>query len=857
MFKAIFNDRLGEIVHVLDDSDDKWQQYPASDFHYAYRKSPSGTFTSLYGDKLEKITSFDETDTDLFESDLNIEMKVLLDLYKGNEEVPKGHRIVIYDIETSTEGGFPNIMTGDKAITAIALYDYATDKYYSLILDKESKIKDKIDGNHTLRAFKTEERLLSNFLTLWRELNPTIISGWNSWMFDDPYIYNRIKAVLGKKAAYKLSPLGIVYQNQFTKRLVIGGVSSLDYIELYKKWCPVMKSSYSLANVSNDEELEHRKLTYKGNLDDLYKNDINRFIEYNLVDVKVVKDLNDKYDFINLAIAVCTKGKIPYERFNFSSWFIDGAILDYLHVNNLIGPNRPANYRQLYTEQEKSDDDGFIGAYVKEAEPNIFKWIVSCDITSLYPSTIMSLNISNETLIGKIENWDWDSYKNGSVKEIKINDFVYTRDEFEKMKSNNSIAIGVNGGVYTLKKRGVIPTILDRWFSERVHFRKLAGQYAKEGDKEKEEFYDRRQKREKVFLNSIYGSTGMIGGRWYNVVNAEAVTTSGQAIIKSGERLVNNIINSALNTPETDDRVVAIDTDSLYFSLNALMENDKIDENDKVKYSIDKLTYIADKINVMYSHMLPIVFNVPVDQNRIKIIPDVVAKRAIWLGKKRYSLLKVWDMEKMKEVKDKVGNEGKIEHKGIDVIRSSFPYAFQKMLGSVLENVLRDKTFELIDVDVMEFEESIKDITPINLSAGTSVKWVSRKGDKQYNPKERVPFSIVKGSPISVKAALAHNDILKASKLDTQFRPFMAGEKVKWMYLVDCNPYAVEALAFRGDDSDSDVILRLLNEYGDKEKMYMRVLKNKLLKIYVAMKRNFPNRGGLQAAKSFNFNEEW
>ena len=487
MYKAIFNDRLKGVVHVLDDSDDKWQQYSASDFHYAYRKNPQGNFTSLYGDKLERITAFDETDADLFESDLNIEMRVLLDLYKGNEEVPKGHRIVIYDIECSTEGGFPDINTGDKPITAIALYDYTTDKYYSLILDREKKVQNKISGNEILRAFETEVGLLTNFLTLWRELNPTIISGWNNWFFDDPYIYNRIKVVLGKQATYKLSPLGIVYQNQFTKRLVIGGISSLDYIELYKKWCPVMKSSYSLANVAKDEELKHQKLTYKGNLDDLYKNDINRFIEYNLVDVKIVRDLNDKYDFINLAVSVCTKGKIPYERFKFSSWFIDGAILDYLHVNNLIGINRAANHRQLYAEQEKSDDDGFIGAYVKEAEPNIFSWIVSCDITSLYPSTIMSLNISNETLIGKIDNWDWESYKKGNIKEIKINDFTYTYDEFEKMRSNNSISIGVNGGVYTLKKRGVIPTILDKWFSERIEYRRLAGQYAKEGNKEKSE----------------------------------------------------------------------------------------------------------------------------------------------------------------------------------------------------------------------------------------------------------------------------------------------------------------------------------------------------------------------------------
>jgi len=856
MYRNIFNDKLSGVIHV-DDDVHGWQQYPASDFHYAYRKSPSGNFTSIYGDKLEKITSFDETDTDLFESDLNIEMKVLLDLYKGNEEVPKGHRIVIYDIETSTEGGFPDVNTGDKPITAIALYNYTSDKYYSLILDKDKKVQNKIEGNQILRAFETEVGLLNNFLTLWRELNPTIISGWNNWFFDDPYIYNRIKVVLGKKATYKLSPLGIVYQNQFTKRLVMGGISSLDYIELYKKWCPVMKNSYSLASVGKDEELAHQKLTYKGNLDDLYKNQIEQFINYNLQDVKVIRDLDRKYDFINLAIAVCTKGKISYERFKFSSWFIDGAILDYLHVNGLIGPNRPANHRQLYEEQEKSDDDGFIGAYVKEAEPNLFSWIVSCDITSLYPSTIMSLNISNETLIGKIENWNWELYKKGEINEIKINDFVYTRYEFDKMKSNNSISIGVNGGVYTLKKRGVIPMILERWFSERVNYRKLAGQYAKDGNKEKEEFYDRRQKREKVFLNSIYGSTGMPGGRWYNVVNAEAVTLSGQSIIKSGESLVNSIINTKLNTSETEDRVVAIDTDSLYFSFNLLMENDKINENDKVKYSIDKLTYIADKINEMYSHMLPVVFNVPTEQNRIRIIPDVIAKRAIWLGKKRYSLLKVFDMEKMKEIKDKNGKDGKIEHKGVDVIRSSFPQAFQKMLGNVLENVLRDKEFKLIDDDVMEFEESIQEISPINLSKGTSVKMISKKGDKKYNPKERGVFEFIKGSPISVKSALAYNDILKVLKLDNQFRTFVSGDKVKLMYLSDGNPYSLEALAFRGDDTDPDVVLEFIDKYGDKKKMYTHELKKKLLKIYVAMRRPFPNRGSLQASKIFNFEETW
>jgi DNA polymerase elongation subunit (family B) len=540
MFKAIFNDKLNGIVHVLDDSDDRWQQYPSSDFHYAYRKSTTGTFTSIYGDKLEKITSFDETDTGLFESDLNIEMKVLLDLYKGNEEVSKGHRIVIYDIETSTLGGFPNVMLGDKEITAIALYDYATDKYYSLILDKENKVQNKIEGNQTLRAFETEVGLLSNFLTLWRELNPTIISGWNIWNFDDPYIYNRIKVVLGKKATYKLSPLGIVYQNQFNKKLVIGGVSSLDYIELYKKWCPVMKSSYSLASVSNDEELEHRKLTYKGNLDDLYRDNIEQFINYNLVDCKIIVDIEKKYKFIELAISICHKGHVNYESFRMSSRWIDGAILDYLHTEmNVIAPNKPAEGRQNYEDMIKSDEEGFEGAYVKVPQVGIHNDISALDVQSLYPSIIRTLNISPETKIGNIKNWDWDEYNNGNLKEIQLNEMVYTMDEFKRMISNHTMSISGCGTCYTLSKIGVIPAILTQWFEERLKYKKLQHDYNISGDKIKEEYYNLIQNRTKVFLNTCYGILGLPIFRFYDLDNAKSTTISGQIIIKKSEAFIN------------------------------------------------------------------------------------------------------------------------------------------------------------------------------------------------------------------------------------------------------------------------------------------------------------------------------
>lgn len=1037
MYKAIYNNKNNGTVSVLDDSDDKWHQYPITDFRYAYRKSSTGTFTSLFGDKLERITTYDDNDPTLFESDLNPEMKILLDLYPNNEEISKGHRILIYDIETSTEGGFPDIMAGDKAITAIAAYDYSDDKYYSLILDPDKKVKNKTIGNEITKSFDTETALLTYFIKLWADINPTIISGWNINFFDNPYLYNRSKNVLGKTAVYKLSPIGQVYQNLYSKKMIIGGVSSLDYIDLYKKFIGTMKSSYSLANVAKDEELKHQKLTYKGNLDTLYKTDIDRFVEYNLVDVKVVVELNEKYDFINLAQAVCHKGHIPYERFQLSSWFIDGAILDYLHTKlNVIAPNRPEDGRENYEEMLKSDEEGFIGAYVKIPEPSIYSWVCSADIQSLYPSVIMSLNISPEKKIGKIENWDYHKFKSGEMKEVKINDLIYDADEFKQMISNNTVSISSSGVCYKLKNIGVIPDILDKWFEERIEYRKSAKQYNKEGNKEKEAFYNRRQLRQKIFLNcfspdtkvmtkngvkyitdvkigdlvyslnketgnselkpvtrtyeydydgdmvhfnshhidfmvtpnhkfwvsklgkkkyknfswedagniindkvrrkfppikplptydnprgawddidlayriqinklkgkgptlksahrkllpykgkvycvevqdnhtllcgrndkyqwcgqSVYGTLGLPIFRFYDKDNAEAVTVTGQTIIKSAENLVNDFFNSKLKNANKaewiGDHVIAIDTDSNYFSFEKLMIINNIQEDKKINYCIETVTSITDKINKLYSYMVPAMFNIPIERNRIKIVPDVIASRAIWTGKKRYAMIKVFDMEKMVPVYDKYGNVGALKVVGIDTVRSSFPKSFRILLGKVLEDILRGKDLNIIDEYIMDFEETIKSQNPADVSKTSSIKFISQKGDKNYNCKGRGIFEIIKGSPITAKAGNNHNDLIKLWKLQKQFDLIRHGDKAKWIYLLP-NPYAINVIAFRGDDTDPDKLLEFINEYGDKHRMFEAELKTKILGIYSAAKRPFPNRGSLKAMKVFDFNETW
>jgi hypothetical protein len=274
------------------------------------------------------------------------------------------------------------------------------------------------------------------------------------------------------------------------------------------------------------------------------------------------------------------------------------------------------------------------------------------------------------------------------------------------------------------------------------------------------------------------------------------------------------------------------------------------------KYTIDFVTAIAAKINRFYEYMVPRVFNVSPQRNRIKIVPDVVAKKAMWVVKKRYAMLKVFDMEKMSHVKDKKGREGKLEVKGIDVVRSSFPKAFQKFAGDMLDSILRNISREELDERIMTFEETIDDCPINNLCKTSSVKFISQDGTVNYNPTYRRPFQTIQGSSPQVKGALMYNDLLEAWGLGRKYEPILHGSKVKWVYLLP-NEYCIDQIAFKDDDTDPDQILALITQCIDRRKMYERELKSKLMEIYAVIGWKYPNRGSIHSSKVFNFDEEW
>ena len=502
-------------MHVWDD---KFGHQTFRYKKYAYIKNKSGTHISLYGDRLKRITKWDKDQPDLFESDVNPEIRVLVDNYTDSDDVSNGHRTMIFDIEVEVTEGFPDIQKADNRITAIGFNDPLTDEYFCYVLDTKHKLKlDNTKENETVKSFTDEYDLLNAFFMKYLEIKPTILTGWNVEFFDIPYLYNRACKIVGQNTAELLSPIRTVKWSDFGNgKYKIAGVSVLDYLQLYKKFTFSERSSYRLDDIGKFEVGE-KKVAYEGTLNDLYENDLEKFVEYNIQDVKLIKKLDDKLDFIEIARGIAHLGHIPYENVFMSSRYLEGAILVYLKKQGIIAPNKPK-------KPNKISDDKFVGAYVQEPQKGKHNWVFDLDITSMYPSCIMSLNISPETKIGKLEGWNPEEFIRGVNKTYTVTNNEtelgrFTNIELKDYLENRSIGVATNGVMYRTDKDGLLPALLRKWFDERVEYRKLSKKFHEQGDKEQSDYFDRRQYLQKIILNSLYGVLGLPVFRFYDLDN--------------------------------------------------------------------------------------------------------------------------------------------------------------------------------------------------------------------------------------------------------------------------------------------------------------------------------------------------
>lgn len=844
MYQNIFIDKKENVVHLWDDE----KGYVTFPFrNYAYRKSPNGIYRSIYGDKLEKIYNFNPRDPSLFESDVPMETRILIDAYEDSDEPSKGHRVVTIDIEVSSEGGFPVIEEGDKEITAIAIHDDTTKQYTAFILDKEMKLKDSVSDGVEIKSYDNEESLLMHFFTKWEEIQPTIVTGWNIDGFDMVYLYNRAKRVVGETNAKRLSPIGICYFNKFLERMSIAGISCLDYMILYKKFSGKNEPSYALGAIGK-KVVNIDKISYKGSLNDLYKEDINKYIEYNLNDVKIVVALDKKLQFIDLARGICHTGHVGYENFGMSSRFLEGAILIYLRRKKQVAPNKSLEGRAEYENQLEQNEEGFEGAYVKDPIPGRYDWVFDLDLTSMYPNIIISLNISPETKVGKVDNWNVEEYVKNGLNNIYISGNPYTPSDFKSMLSENNFSIASNGVLYKKPgesgEMGTIPSILVKWFDERKNLRKLAKKHADLKEWEKYEFYDNRQKIQKILLNSIYGCLGLPVFRFYDKDNAEAVTLTGVDIIKTAGKSINQYYKTVLK--EDGDYLIYTDTDSCFASalpiIQKTMPDIDLKNEEQMTQAILKVCgEVQTFVNKMFDVMADRMFNV--QKHRFDAKQEVIAKTSFWLAKKRYAQFII--------------NKGgvvcdELEVKGIDVVRTSFPAKFRTFMHGFLIDLLKKVEKETIDKNILDFKESIKTLNVIDIAKNTSVKFSSQDKTKVYDSNKRPAFKFVSGTPAQAKAALAYNDLLVKWNLVKSVPKILHGQKIKWVYMKQ-NEYGIEGLAMKADGTDPDQIMDFILKYVDREAMYEQELKSKLEDFYKVLGWDYPNENDAKASEFFGF----
>ena len=705
-------------------------------------------------------------------------------------------RIFNIDIETAAENGFPDIESADQEILAISIKD----SYTGRIVVFGARPFDNTDSEVDYMHFRTEESMLSAFLQYWNENYPDVITGWNVQLFDIPYIARRVTRILGEKAAKSLSPWKLISSREIyikgRKQIAydLPGISTLDYLELYRKFTYTNQESYRLDHICL-VELGERKLDHSeyDTFKEFYEKNWQKFIEYNIHDVRLVDKLDDKMKLLDLAFTMAYDAKVNYEDVFSQVRMWDNYIYCELNKRKIaIPPKRDA-----------LKDAKYAGAYVKEPKAGRYDWVVNFDLNSLYPHLIMQYNISPETLTD-------DRHPTVTVDRILQ----------QEVDIDGDFAVCANGAQYRKDEQGFLPLMMQKMYDSRVIFKKkmikAKQQYEKTPTVELMKDIARCnniQMAKKISLNSAYGAIGNEHFRYYRLANAEAITLSGQVSIRWIENKMNGYLNKLLSTDKVD-YVIASDTDSIYLNLGPVVNkffSNKSDDKNKIVELLDKVC--KDKlepfINASYEELATYVN--AYDQKMI-MKRENIADRGIWTAKKRY-ILNVWDSEGVRY------KEPKMKIMGLETARSSTPQYFRDKLYAAFKIIISKTNDELISfVNAVRAETKEQGTEGVAFPRGVNNLEKYRSRTDIY----------CKGTPIHVRGALLYNDFVRKNKLEHKYPYIQEGEKIKFIYLKTPNPLHENCVSFFSDIPPEMKLDKYVDYQLQFEKSFLEPLKNVL-----------------------------
>ena len=859
MYQSICYDSREKKYHLRDD------KLGWNSFEYQptfYKPDPQGQYLTLFGDKVSPTKTYSDS---CYETDVDKHTRVLVDLYSESDDTPEYHNTVFFDIECEIAGALTpqTVANAPTKITSIALYDNTLKQYYCYILDEDQLLTNSEKDNIFVISCISEKILLQTFLDKWNELDPTIISGWNSEFFDVPYTYNRIAKVLGKSQADRLSPIKKVFVGETDGEQVvkIGGINHLDYMLLFKKYVTKQEPSYALGNIGT-KYVKLGKIEYYGSLDKLFKEDVQKFIEYNIRDVEILVKLEEKMKFIDLTVTVGHLCHTTYDNIYYSTALNDGAILTYLKRKNIVSPNKPttSNPQLAGLSRKKAEIDykagritkeqyeevlelsEYAGGYLKDPEPGLYEWVIDLDFTSLYPSIIRSLNIGIETLVGRIVNkhktdnqWSLDELKNMDPntkltvekllpdKTLKLTDT--TAGIMYNFVKNNNLIISAPGVIFDKNKQSVVCEILTDWFNKRVEYKNLMKKaYKVDNDPAMGEFYNRRQHAYKIKLNDVYGVFALNSWRYTDghKMISKAITLTGQRLTQESIKFCNKIMNERLGT-NNKDYIVTSDTDSLFIHVKDLLRAEGVDLTDKdacIAATLELATEIQSLANKHLDTLVVDLFNLHDRPHYFELKQEVVIERGYFSGKRRYAMYIV--------NKEGVTVE-ELDMKGLDLMKSNFPPLFREFGESILNQIMFGKQKQDIDKQILDFKAKVNTIDWRQLLKPTGLKQLGSYIDSR--PRNGEIFSKLRlKCPINTKAAIRYNDLLQFKGLDKQYSKFQIGDKMLIAYLKD-NPFKIDCIGFNGYNDPKEII-DFIEKYIDRGLLFDSVMKNKIEGLY-------------------------
>lgn len=625
-----------------------------------------------------------------YEADVLYNNRFLID--EVEEIIPSTYKKFYLDIETLSEGGFPDVDNTNQPIICMTIYNSFNKKYISWIWrdDFLNEVVEMETGE--IRKFTTEEGMLQNIINYVSIEQPDVWLAWNGVYFDYKYLLNRMKNIYNLNIR-RLSPInsafvtknkpGMVEGKEFKGVAMIKGIVLFDLLNYYRKVHKGELSSYSLNNVA-EEELGEQKTDSHHVVDKDWKDDWMNVIRYNKKDVELCVKIDKKtgvYDFFD---QMRTIAHVNVDDCKYYGRVVDTFILRYAKQKSIVLPSK-----------KKFELGGKLeGGFVMEPSIGLHKNVIVIDLNQIYPSLIETFNLSAETKV----------------------------DDGE---------ININGIKFSKKTKGMIPSVLDELGRLRKRFKSKMKELRYDDPDFKT--WDMKQQAAKNLACTVYGVNALSSFRLHNDYVAQSITYLGR-------RLINWIKDKV---EEKGYEVLYCDTDS-----NFIKFPDEFTEEECIEKGKELAQYINDNVGEFAKQF-------GVTEHTLAVDFEKLYRNYLLMAKKRYVGHVVWKDGEKDDAIQMIGVDAKRSDSSTiskslqkDLFKMILKEESKENIVNYIEDIINNiKSKPYTDIAIpVKFEKGLDEYMT-NIPRVRAAKWSNRNINTNYGAGNKVLMVYTKEEP--------------------------------------------------------------------------------------------------------------